>query len=180
MPGPPPPLPTGNGETTFDWNPISWVKDAVNGATGIAKNIRNWVISEVKKAGDILDKEVRAVANLAHKDINNVFGDLTKLEKKVDRIVVSAGGDIGKALGTLEHLIVIGVNDATRGLRGVIDGTWHQALNWYHDALKAASSDVAWAEKHVIDPAIHDLEVGLKDVEKQAVKAADSCTTMSS
>jgi hypothetical protein len=158
----------------FNWDPLSWIEDAGRAVTGLTKPVQRWVIKEVKAAGDLLEKDIQDVAHVAHRDVADVFGDLEALERRVERIVVSAGGDVGEAISAVVHESEVLASSVISGLKRLIDTTWAHADNLYHDALKSAEGDVAWAEKHVIDPGLHDLHVAVTDAEKAAEKAADA------
>ena len=172
MPAPPkqfPPelIPAGSS----NWNPLSWVKSALGSAGKIASDIKNWVTKVVREAVDTIDKELRLGLNLAHKDLNDVWGGVEKLAREVERITDAAGGRIAKVFDSVEHDITTAVKAAVSGLTRAGSIIWDHADNLFHDAERDAKADVSWAEKHVIDPAVHDLEHGLTDAEK-AAKAA--------
>lgn len=158
----------------IDWNPISWVKSALGLASKVPGDIKRWVVSVVRSAVDTLDKVVKAGLNLVHKDINDVWGGVQSLKREVNRLLDAAGGKIAKVFEDVEHDIDAAVKDSVHGLTTLVDGVQRDADNWYHDAVNFASSAITKFHKDVIDPIVHDLEVSIKDVGKEAEKAADA------
>jgi hypothetical protein len=158
----------------FNWDPISWVEDAGRAVDGLTKPVQRWVIKEVKKAGDLLEKDIRDVASVAHRDVNDVFGDVEMLTREVKRITLTAGGDIGKALDSVGHAVTSAVTEVEHFAQKIVNETWAHADSLYKDAERFTDTSINWAIKHVIDPAIHDAETTAKDVEKAVEKTVEA------
>jgi hypothetical protein len=150
----------------FDWDPLSWASSAEKEAGKILKTIVSWVVKEAVKLGNLIQNDVVDV----YHSLSTDFGVLTS---EVTYLFSQLGSDVGVGVKFIRKLISDAVSAAERALRDVISGidtfahdVYRDADNWYHDALHWAAADERWWWDHVIEPAIHAVEAGGKDVEK--------------
>ena len=174
MPSPPPrtsdTAPYGES-TGIDWNPISWATSAWNDATGVATEIKRWVIKQVALAVGFVENDIHKGIHYLESALDEVGQGIPWIINKVNSLADSVWGDITSSvkhvLSEAERL----AHDAVAPVIKAVDTAWHHADNLFHSAEHVADSAINWFYDHTVRPALHDVYAAIHDVEKGADKA---------
>jgi len=160
----------------WNWNPISWISDAENTASGFARDLEDlwkWVIKETVKLGDEIWDDYTSIYTLVLTLVDMLVREVGLIWGAIERHVGSIGGDLGKLYQWILNEIAAGVKDAEHLGEHLFSVAYDDALNWFHDAERFSWKVADWLEAHVIRPAVHDLEVAVRDAEREAVRLAE-------
>jgi phage-related protein len=181
------------------WNPVDWARDALSAGSGIADNVKNWVVGKVKDAvnavehdlGDLeslLDSAWNSAVSILSGLITQAENDVQRLrtdasgwfqdaESYADRAVSAAESDLEKAGGAIEHIAGQVVSAAIGALGDIISHSWHEVTTLFDSAESYADKAVSAFDRDVVAPvvnAVASLPGQLEQYADDAVSAFDN------
>jgi hypothetical protein len=153
----------------WDWNPVSWLHDAESAADSVGHDIDkiwHWVEAEAVRLGNKLNEGINDIGGYADSRIDSAWDQIKEIARDIGVPIGLVAGDVSNTFHWLEKDVHNWINDALRDLDRSGSWLWNEIKKGVHDAEKLGDSGIQWFDKHILDPAIHDLHVALHDVEK--------------
>jgi hypothetical protein len=160
----------------FNWNPISWLKDATDEADKIGHDLAkiwSWVEREVIKLGDDISGGINDVYNYTDTQLTLLGGAVDALYRDVSKDAGKVGGDITKFIKDGERDIRGWVDDAVHDIEKVGGSLWHDIQAGIRDAERWSDSGLSWFYHHIVLPGEHDLHREIDEVGHELTKVGD-------
>jgi len=150
----------------FDWDPLSWIDDATKIAGKVVKDVVDWVETIGKWLGNLIVKLINDAYNWAAGEFDQVWNQVTAIWNAIAEVTGDGIHAIYHLVSSLEHAMLGWAKDVWHEVWKLVGSGWRDLLSFWREIIHYLDVAIEWWWHKVIDPAIHDVLHGLKDIGK--------------